>query len=108
VPVWQECLSLLLDRVAIRFEWDPAKALRNLLVHRVRFDEAESVFGDPLSRTIVDPYSWEERRFATIGMSQLGRLLVVVHADRGDTMRIISARIATSSERRSYEKKDDA
>jgi uncharacterized DUF497 family protein len=65
------------------------------------------VFGDPLSRTIVDPlHSWDEQRFVTTGVSYRGRLLVVAHADRGDTIRLISARPIAAGERRTYEKKD--
>jgi uncharacterized DUF497 family protein len=90
--------------VALRFEWDAGKALANVLKHGVRFDEAETVFGDPLSKTISDPaHSLGELRFVTTGMSNLGRLLVVVHADWGDTIRIISARPITAGERRTYE-----
>lgn len=91
----------------LRFEWDPLKALENVLKHGVRFDEAETVFGDPLSRTIDDPdHSWDESRLVTTGMSNIGRLLVVSHIDRGDIIRLINARPITAGERRSYEKKD--
>ena len=78
--------------VPLRFEWDPAKALENLLKHGVRFDEAETVFGDPLSRTIkdVEP-SWDESRLVTTGMSNVGRLLVVSHTDRSGIIRLINA-----------------
>jgi uncharacterized DUF497 family protein len=70
----------------------------------VTFDEALTVFGDPLSLTIPDPGSRAfERRFAQVGHSSRGRLLVVIHADRGDTIRLISARPATRAERTTYE-----
>ena len=69
------------------------------------FDEAASVFSDPLSATGEDPdHSDEERRFVTFGVSSSGRLLVVAHAERGDSIRIISARRATRAEREIYEK----
>lgn len=90
-----------------QFEWDPDKALENLSNHKVGFDEAATVFGDALSRTIDDPdHSWDENRFVTTGMSNLGRLLVITHVDRGDIIRLISARPITAGERRSYETKD--
>jgi uncharacterized protein len=87
----------------VRFEWDPAKANANFAKHGVSFDEALTAFSDPLSLTVFDPdSSLEEDRFVLQGVSSLERLLVVVHTDRGDAIRIISARIATRSERRSY------
>ena len=90
--------------MSLLFEWDRAKASRNIRKHRVSFEEAATVFGDPLSRTIEDPqHSAQEERFVTIGGSNQRRLLVVVHTDRGDTIRIISARTATRRERKSYE-----
>jgi len=86
------------------FEWDPKKARRNLKIHEVSFDEASTAFRDPLSRTIDDPlHSQDEERMVLIGISQQGRLMVVVHAERGDRIRIISARLATSMERLDYE-----
>jgi len=90
----------------VRFEWDPQKAIENFAKHKVSFDEASTVFGDPLSGTIPDPeHSIEEPRFITVGLSNASRLLVVVHADREDIVRLISARRATRRERRSYESK---
>jgi uncharacterized protein len=86
------------------FEWDRRKAERNLKQHGVSFEEAATVFGDRLSLTIEDPlHSDLEERFVTIGGSIRGRLLVVVHTDLGDTIRIISARLATHRERKAYE-----
>ncbi len=86
------------------FEWDEKKAKQNVRKHRVSFAEASTVFADPFSLTIPDPlHSEEEDRFVTVGMSTKGRLLVVVHTDRGDAIRLISARLATSRERKSYE-----
>lgn len=88
----------------MRFEWDSEKATENLRKHRVSFDEATTVFFDPLSMTVPDPdHSIGERRFITMGASSGGRLLVVAHTDRGSTLRIISARSASASERERYE-----
>ena len=90
------------------FEWDPNKARMNWGKHRVAFEEASSVFADPLSLTIADPLhsGGGEERFVTIGMSYRGRALVVVHCDRGTVIRIISARRATRPERNAYEKNE--
>ena len=86
------------------FEWDADKAEANLLKHAVSFDEAASVFLDPLSLTIPDPlHSNEEDRFVTTGLSGQQRHLIVVHTDRGEKIRIISAREATPGERKRYE-----
>jgi len=86
------------------FEWDPRKAGTNARKHKVFFKEAATVFDDPLSSTFSDPdHSVEEDRFITIGESSGGRLLIVSHTERGDRIRIISARAATSSERQAYE-----
>ncbi len=86
------------------FEWDDAKAESNERKHGVSFTEAMTIFGDPLSVTGYDPrHADDEDRFLTMGTSVDGRLLVVSHTDRGDTMRIISARVATRRERKVYE-----
>jgi hypothetical protein len=86
------------------FEWDPEKAQSNLEKHGVTFDEASTAFHDPLSLTVSDPlHSDEEDRFVLIGCSHQDRLLVVVHTDRGNRVRLISARLATRKERRDYE-----
>ena len=88
----------------MRFEWDRAKAEANRRKHRVSFDEATTIFFDPLSVTIADPdHSSTERRFVTIGLSSGGRLLVVAHTERGSILRLISARPASASERKRYE-----
>lgn len=90
--------------MALNFEWDQGKATGNLRKHGVSFEEAATVFGDSLSITIGDPsHSVDEERFITVGLSEAGRVVVVAHADRGDTLRIISARKATRHERRCYE-----
>jgi len=87
------------------FEWDEVKAKRNLAKHGIGFEEAASVFFDPLSITISDPDHSQpgEDRWITLGVSNLGKLLVVAHCDRGEVVRIISARSAIPSERRTYE-----
>jgi uncharacterized DUF497 family protein len=88
----------------LRFEWDPEKAQTNLGKHRVSFPEAATVFGDPLSVTFPDPdHSVDEERYITIGLSRSGQLLMVAHTDRGDNIRIISARRSTRRERKFYE-----
>jgi uncharacterized DUF497 family protein len=86
------------------FEWDPVKAASNQKKHRVSFVEAATVFFDPLSITVADPrHSIDEKRFVITGLSYQRRALVVVHLDRGDRIRIISARPATPAERKNYE-----
>jgi hypothetical protein len=88
----------------VKFEWSHAKAESNAAKHGIAFEEATTVFGDPLSRTIPDPlHSDAEDRFVTMGVSSRGRTIVVVHTDRGDNVRIISAREATRTERMKYE-----
>jgi uncharacterized DUF497 family protein len=88
----------------MRFEWDRDKAEVNLRKHRVSFDEAVTIFFDPLSATIPDPdHSVGERRFITIGSSSKGRLLVVAHTERKSTLRIINARPASAAERKRHE-----
>ena len=88
----------------LTFEWDAAKAASNLAKHGVRFEEVATVFGDPHSVTIFDPaHSQAENRFIILGRSHLDKLLVVVHTERGDNIRIISARQASRAERKQYE-----
>lgn len=88
----------------MKFEWNPQKAALNLRNHGVSFEAAASVFGDPLAGTIPDPeHSTEELRFITIGVTPAQRLLVVVHTDRADRIRIISARPATRAEKKKHE-----
>ena len=88
----------------IRFEWDHEKAKRNYKKHRVHFEEAVSVFYDPLSATFDDPdHSIGESRLITIGFSSRGRLLIVSHTERRKSIRIINARPATAHERRRHE-----
>jgi uncharacterized protein len=88
----------------MQFDWDPNKAASNEAKHEVSFEEAATVFGDPLSDTFDDPdHSWEERRFLIIGTSVQGRLLIVSHTDDGEIVRLISARELTRKERKFYE-----
>ena len=76
----------------MRFAWDQKKAPNNLAKHGVSFEEAATVFGDPLSNTFPDPdHSMAEQRFIIIGLSGQGRIVVVAHTDDGDVVRIISA-----------------
>jgi uncharacterized protein len=86
------------------FDWDEEKAKINLRKHKVSFQEASTVFGDPLSDTFDDPdHSENESRFIIIGHSIIGRLLFLSHADDGEKVRIISARETTKAEREQYE-----
>ena len=88
----------------MEFEWDPRKAEINLTKHGVSFTEAGTIFGDELSITVPDPdHSIDEDRYITIGWSERRRLLMVSHTDRGDRIRIISARELTKSERKIHE-----
>jgi uncharacterized DUF497 family protein len=88
----------------MKFEWDPRKARLNFVKHRVSFEEATTAFRDPLSGTALDPdHSSKEDRFVTLGLSANARLLLVTHTERGESIRIISARRATKQERELYE-----
>lgn len=84
--------------------WDPKKADTNFRKHKIRFSDAEAVFFDPIALTIEDQDVKQEKRFVSVGSDMLGRILVVVYTYRGETIRIISARKATSRERKYYEK----
>jgi uncharacterized protein len=86
------------------FEWDARKAAQNRRKHRVSFQEAATIFGDPMSRTYMDPdHSEGEQRFITVGTSDAGQQLIVAHSDRAEIIRIISARKTTRREREQYE-----
>ena len=88
----------------MKFEWDKDKERRNIRKHAISFDEAVTVFYDPLSATFADTdHSIVENRFITVGYSSQGRLFVVSHTERGDAIRIINARPATISERKRHE-----
>lgn len=94
--------------MGLLFEWDPKKALLNVKTHGISFDEASTAFRDPLSRTIGDPlHSDDEERLVLIGQSIEGRLLVIVHTEKSDRIRIISARMATNKERFRYEENEE-
>ena len=88
----------------LTFEWDADKAAANAVKHGVSFEEASTAFGDPLSITVADPdHSIDESRFVLIGRTVRDRTVVVVHTERGDNIRIISARLATRRESKDYE-----
>ena len=90
--------------MGLTFEWDSAKATENLAKHEVSFEEAASALADPLSLAISDPdHSVGEERWLLLEISVSGRLIVVAHTERGDRIRLISARLATRLERRQYE-----
>ena len=88
----------------MQFEWDRGKAAKNFKKHGVSFDEAVTIFYDPLSATFPDPdHSVGEQRFVSAGYSSGGRLLVVSYTERGAVVRLISARLATAKERKRHE-----
>lgn len=91
--------------MGLHFSWDPRKAAANHRKHGVSFEEASTAFADPLSITVADPdHSQDESRFVLIGRSSRERVVVVVHAERGEVeIRLISARLASRSERHQYE-----
>jgi uncharacterized DUF497 family protein len=90
------------------FEWDPAKAVANLAKHGVTFEESLTVFMDPVAGIHGDPdHSEAERREIIVGHSIHQRLLLVSFVERGEKVRLISARLATKRERRDYEEKDN-
>ena len=90
--------------MTFRYEWDPRKAAANLTKHGVSFEEAASVFNDPLAITFSDPdHSVAEERLLSFGLSNKGRLLAIISTERGSALRIISARKATRRERGIYE-----
>lgn len=88
----------------MKFEWDPNKASSNLRKHKISFDEASTALSDPMAATGADPdHSIGEFRYITFGISERGRLLVVAHTEQSETIRIISARLASKRERKIYE-----
>ncbi len=88
----------------MKFEWDEEKAAANLADHKVSFDEAKTVFDDPLYVDFYDPdHSYDEHRYLIVCKSRQGRLLIVSYTERGDAVRLISAREVTSAERKAYE-----
>jgi hypothetical protein len=91
----------------LTFEWDEDKARAAYRKHRVRFEEAKTVFDDPFLLTYPDPdHSADEQRFVSIGLSAQGHTLVVIHTEREDRIRLISCRRATGHERRAYEEEN--
>ena len=91
----------------LRFEWDAPKAAANRAKHKVSFEEASTVFGDPLGRITDDPrHPEDEERFVVLGLSEKRRLLVVMFTERGDALHLISARRATRREARNYEESE--
>ena len=91
----------------LRFEWYAPKATVNRAKHKVTFEEASTVFGDPLGRLTDDPrHSEGEERFVLLGKSDKRRLLVVLFTERGEAIHLISARKPTRHERREYEEHD--
>ena len=91
----------------MQFEWNPTKAALNLKNHKVSFNEAATVFSDPLGVTVPDPdHSDEEDRLIIVGISYRSRLLIVSHTENEDVVRIISARELTPREREQYEQGD--
>jgi uncharacterized DUF497 family protein len=94
--------------MALSFEWDPRKAAANVRKHRLSFEEARTAFAEPLGRVVDDPrHSTYEEREVLIGRTDRGRLVAVMFTERGDTVRIISARHATRRERMNYEEGHD-
>ncbi len=88
----------------MKFEWDENKAARNLSKHGISFDEAKTVFDDPLYIDFYDPdHSEDEARYLIVGASNRRRLLIVSYTQRGDSIRLISSRELTQSEREAYE-----
>lgn len=93
--------------MALQFEWHWLKAAKNLAKHGVSFEEAATVFDDPLSTTFFDiDHSLFEERLVIFGRSKYGRVLAVMHFERGMRIRIVSAREATRPERGAYEKEN--
>lgn len=90
--------------MTLTFEWHEEKAAINLKKHRISFEEAKTVFNDPMSITIADPdHSIDDERYIDIGISSRGQILVVVYTERNENIRLISCRPATKTEQRLYE-----
>lgn len=93
--------------MGLTFEWDEEKAKANLRKHKVGFEEGKTVFNDPFLLTFPDPeHSESEEHYINIGTSANGRVLVIIHTERGENSRLISCRKATANERRIYEQGD--
>ena len=90
----------------MKIEWDPEKAKSNLKKHGISFEEAATTLSDPMAATGADPdHSITEERYVTFGVSGKGRLVVVSHTEKHETIRIISARKASKGEKELYEEK---
>lgn len=89
------------------YEWDADKAKANLIKHYIRFADAVTALEDERALTIRDTDREDEERWVTLGMDAFGRVLIVVYTWRADSIRLISARLATARERRQYEKGDE-
>ena len=90
----------------MEFEWDKSKAASNLSKHGVSFDEAQTVFDDTLYIDFYDPdHSYNEHRYIIVGQSAQNRLLVISYTERGNVIRLISARKTTRKERETYEER---
>ena len=91
----------------LTFEWDEEKANSNLKKHKISFEEGKTIFDDPFLLTFPDlEHSEFEERYINIVTSVKGRILILIHTERGENIRIINCREATSTERRAYEKRD--
>jgi uncharacterized protein len=91
----------------VDYEWDPAKARANFAKHAIRLADAATVLEDDLALTMRDPFSEDEERWVPVGKDALGRVLVVVYTSRGENVRMISARLATSREIEQYEEQHE-
>ena len=90
--------------ICMQIIWDPNKAEINFKKHKIRFSDAEMVLYDPFAMTLEEHDIDNEQRFVTIGTDAIGRIITVVYSYRSDTIRLISARKATQTERKYYEK----
>ena len=102
--VFEDCFGGFQPQLELTFEWHEAKAKENLRKHNISFDQTKTVYNDPFLLTFPDEgHSQVEERFVNIGRSSKGNVLVVVHTERKGSIRIISSRKATATERRVYE-----
>ena len=93
--------------MSLIFEWNEEKAKENLRKHKISFEEAKTVFNDPFLITVPDPeHSESEQRYLNMGSSSKGQILIVIHAERGANIRIVSCRKATAKERKAYEEEN--
>jgi uncharacterized DUF497 family protein len=90
--------------VPMHITWDPQKAVASFQKHRIRFSDAEMVLYDPFAMTLEEQVVASEQRFVTVGSDAVGRIIAVVYSYSTDSIRLISARKATLTERKQYEK----